>query len=119
MCQSVASSVMLRVHRVEVLFWWFCVLGYLKGTHWVYQKALHGHNNNSYARKAVDRPRSFMARTACTTSIQTAGHLLLNTHHSLCMYRYLSPGRGTLSLPRRVAALLPLELVHRMAVSHW
>ena len=32
------------------------MLGYLQGTHWEYQKALDGHNNNSYAREAVDGP---------------------------------------------------------------
>ena len=30
-------------------------MGYLQGTHWEYQKVLYGHNNNSYAREAVDR----------------------------------------------------------------
>ena len=39
-------------------------MGYLQGTHCEYQKVLYGHNNNSDAREAVDRPRRFMARTA-------------------------------------------------------
>ena len=29
--QTLASYVMLRVHRVEVIFWWFKVLGNLQG----------------------------------------------------------------------------------------
>ena len=65
-CQTLASYVMLRVHRVEVIFWWFKVLGNLQGTHCEYQKALDGHSNDSYAHEAVDRPRRFMARTACS-----------------------------------------------------
>ena len=63
--QTLASYVMLRVHRVEVIFWWFKVLGSLQGAHCEYQKALDGHKNDSYAHKAVDRPRKFMAWTAC------------------------------------------------------
>ena len=35
-----------------------------------YQKALDGHNNNSYAREAVDKPRRFMAGTACRVGRQ-------------------------------------------------
>ena len=69
MCQYVASSVMLRVHRVEVLFWWFWVLGDLQGAHWEYQKALDAHNNNSYAREVVDGPRRFIAKTACNKTV--------------------------------------------------
>ena len=40
------------------------MLGYLQGTHCEYHKALDGHNNDSYAYKAVDGPRRFMAGTA-------------------------------------------------------
>ena len=62
--QTLASYVMLRVHRVEVIFWWFKVLGNLQGAHCEYQKALDGHKSDSYAHKAVDGPRKFMAWTA-------------------------------------------------------
>ena len=47
--QTLASYVMLRVHRVEVIFWWFKVLGNLQGAHCEYQKALDGHKSDSYA----------------------------------------------------------------------
>ena len=46
------------------------MLGYLQGTHWVYQKALYGHKNNSYAREAVDRPRRFIVKTACRLAVE-------------------------------------------------
>ena len=62
--QTLASYVMLRVHRVEVIFWWFKVLGNLQGAHCEYQKALDGHKSDSYAHKAVDGPRKFIAWTA-------------------------------------------------------
>ena len=64
--QTLASYVMLRVHRVEVIFWWFKVLGNLQGAHCEYQKALDGNKSDSYAHKAVDGPRKFMAWTART-----------------------------------------------------
>ena len=54
------QSVMLRVHRVEVIFWWFKVLGNLQGTHCEYQNALDGHKSDSYAHEAVDGPRRFI-----------------------------------------------------------
>ena len=60
--QTLASYVMLRVHRVEVIFWWFKVLGNLQGAHCEYQKALDGHKSDSYAHKAVDGPRKFIER---------------------------------------------------------
>ena len=66
--QTLASYVMLRVHRVEVIFWWFKVLGNLQGAHCEYQKALDGNKSDSYAHKAVDGPRKFMAWTARSTS---------------------------------------------------
>ena len=72
MCQYVASSVMLRVHRVEVLFWWFWVLGDLQGAHWEYQKALDAHNNNSYAREVVDGPRRFIAKKQLVSKASAA-----------------------------------------------
>ena len=49
---------MLRVHRVEVIFWWFKVLGNLQGAHCEHHKALDGHKSDSYAHKAVDRPKT-------------------------------------------------------------
>ena len=61
-----SSSLMRAKVGVEVIFWWFKVLGNLQGTHCEYQKALDGHNNDSYAHQAVDRPRRFMAGTART-----------------------------------------------------
>ena len=62
--QTLASYVMLRVHRVEVIFWWFKVLGNLQGAHCEYQKVLDGNKSDSYAHKAVDGPRKFIAWTA-------------------------------------------------------
>ena len=59
--------VRVQGHRVKVLFWWFKVLGNLQGAHCEYQKALDGHNNDSYAHQAVDRPSRFMAGTDAVT----------------------------------------------------
>ena len=67
--QTLASYVMLRVHRVEVIFWWFKVLGNLQGAHCEYQKALDGNKSDSYAHKAVDGPRKFIAWTARTAVV--------------------------------------------------
>jgi len=53
-------------------------LGNLQGAHCEYQKALDGHKSDSYAHKAVDGPRKFMAWTARLGCLGCLGSLVCN-----------------------------------------